>query len=116
MGKNQIRRLPITDRGMLTGIISLGDVALRYGNNSNVAKSLRQISEPRGIHELRSRGPSRLLPMLMMGLAAGAVIAFTLSPKSFSSLWEQFQDSGIPEKLLDYVEEGRGRINAVVSS
>lgn len=111
MGKHQIRRLPIVENGMLVGIVSLGDIALRNGHNSHLAKSLKEISEPNAVHKIRSRGSSRLMLTLGMGLLAGAVIALTLSPKTFTSLWEQIQDSDLPSKLLEAVDQGRELIS-----
>lgn len=104
MGKHQVRRLPIVDGGMLVGIVSLGDLALRTARDKHVAKSLKQISEPRTLHRIR-RGRNRLMWTLGLGLLTGAVIAFTMSPKSFSNLWEQVQDSPVTDRLMDTMDQ-----------
>lgn len=45
MAKDQVRRLPVTENGKLTGIVSLGDIA-RQRQNPEVAKTLCEISLP----------------------------------------------------------------------
>ncbi|MBI4788471.1 MAG: CBS domain-containing protein [Chloroflexi bacterium] len=113
MGKHQIRRLPITQNGSLVGIISLGDLALRNGHQKHVSKSLKEISQPRGVHRLQ-RGRNRLLGTLGLGLAVGAVLALTLSPKQVAGLWgqlrEQIQDSHLGDRLADALDLARDRI------
>jgi CBS domain-containing protein len=50
MGEQQIRRLPVLDRGKrLVGVLALGDVALVDGNGS-AGDALSQISRPGGDH------------------------------------------------------------------
>ena len=50
MGAQQIRRLVVlNDAGKLTGILSLGDLALDYGAKA-VGKTLEDISEPAAAH------------------------------------------------------------------
>lgn len=110
MGRHQVRRLPIVDKGMLVGIVSLGDLALRNNHKGDVAQSLKQISEPGSVHRIRSK-PNRALPLLLMAGVAAAVVALTLSPKSLSTLWDQLQDSGIPDKVLDALEQGRDLVS-----
>jgi CBS domain-containing protein/gas vesicle protein len=109
MGQHQVRRLPIIEHGLLVGIISLGDVALRNGHTSQIAKSLKAISEPVTIHRAKGRG-GRLLMTLGLGLLTGAVIALTMSPKSFNALRDQIRDSDIGDKLTDWMEQGRERL------
>lgn len=122
MGKHQIRRLPILDEGMLVGIVSLGDLALRDRKTGDVAQSLKHISEPRRLHGRHSAGPSRLLALLGIGLAAGAVIALSMSPKPLSELLDDARDSRLAEvlqdlrdsdlmdQILELVDEGRSRV------
>ncbi len=128
MSKHQIRRLPIIQNGTLLGIISLGDVALRDKHKEQVAQSLRAISEPAGVRRFR-RGRSRLLGTLGLALLAGAVVAFTVSPKSMSSLveraqdnwvrlrdnWGRFQDSETWDSIADALEKGRDRLAEMTS-
>ena len=50
MGALQIRRLVVLDEtGRLTGILSLGDIALDYGDKA-VGHTLEEISEPAAAH------------------------------------------------------------------
>jgi CBS domain-containing protein len=45
MGKNQVRRLPVVERDIMVGMISLGDIATEEGINRERAESaLSQIS------------------------------------------------------------------------
>jgi CBS-domain-containing membrane protein len=47
MRENQIRRLPVLDRGKrLAGIVSLGDLAAEVDDEKLVGKALEGISEP----------------------------------------------------------------------
>ncbi len=122
MGKHQIRRLPIVDEGMLVGIVSLGDLAVRDRKTNDVVNSLKHISEPRRLHGRHSGGPSRLLALLGVGLVAGAVIALSMSPKPLSELWDDaresrlaemlqdLRDSDLMDQVLHLVDEGRSRL------
>lgn len=128
MSKHQIRRLPIVENGMLLGIISLGDLALRDKHRDKVGQALRAISEPKGVRRLR-RGRSRMLGTLALALLAGAVVAFTMSPKSMSNLaeraqdnwarmrdnWERFQGSETWDRMVDTVQRGRDRLSEMTS-
>jgi CBS domain-containing protein len=50
MGEQQLRRLPVLDRGKrLVGVLALGDMALVDGNGS-AGEALSQISRPGGDH------------------------------------------------------------------
>ena len=44
MGKLQIRRLPVVDGGMLCGMVSLGDLAVRQETGADAAGALAGIS------------------------------------------------------------------------
>lgn len=47
MGREQIHRLPVVEKGNLVGMISLGDIAMALsGNDSLVYETLRNISSP----------------------------------------------------------------------
>jgi CBS domain-containing protein len=111
MGKHQIRRLPIVDRGMLVGMVSLGDIALRHNHSAHVAKSLKQISEPRPVHRLRNGGRGRLVGTLGMALLAGAAVALTLSPKQLSGVWGQIRSRRLGDKVMDSVSQVRDRLS-----
>lgn len=46
MGDEQVRRLPVLDRGRLVGMVSLGDVAKAHLRDAEVADALAEISTP----------------------------------------------------------------------
>ena len=46
MGKEQVRRLPVVEKGALVGMISLGDISFALGNDHLAAETLRRISTP----------------------------------------------------------------------
>ncbi len=128
MSKHQIRRLPIIENGMLLGIISLGDVALRDKHKDKIAQSLRAISEPTGVRKFR-RGRSRLLRTMGLAVLVGAVVAFTMSPKTMSNMveraqdgwdrmrdnWDRFQESETWDSIATTVERGRDRLSEMTS-
>lgn len=45
MGRQQIRRLPVTENGMLCGMVSLGDIANREESVMDAADALMDISD-----------------------------------------------------------------------
>jgi CBS domain-containing protein len=45
MSERQIRRLPVVENDRLVGIVSLGDLAVKGGNDHRVAETLERISE-----------------------------------------------------------------------
>ncbi len=45
MGQRQIRRLPVVENDRLVGIISLGDIAVKEGKDSQTGDTLENISE-----------------------------------------------------------------------
>ncbi len=128
MSKHQIRRLPIVENGMLLGIISLGDVALRDKHKDKVGQALQAISVPTGVRRSQ-RTRSRMVGSLGLALLAGAVVALAMSPESMSHLverargnwarmrdnWEHFQDSETWERMADTVERGRNRLSEMTS-
>ena len=46
MARHQIRRLPVTENGRLTGIISIGDLATNNIFVDEAAQALKDISQP----------------------------------------------------------------------
>lgn len=44
MGREQIRRLPVTENGRLCGIVSLGDLAIKEETSSDAGDALTEIS------------------------------------------------------------------------
>ncbi len=44
MSEHQIRRLPVIEKGMLVGMVSLGDLAVKTGQEEEVADALEDIS------------------------------------------------------------------------
>ena len=45
MGRQQIRRLPVVENGLLQGVVSLGDLAVRQESVSEAAGALESISD-----------------------------------------------------------------------
>jgi CBS domain-containing protein len=45
MSENQVRRLPVVDNGVLVGIVSLGDIAVKEGKDKRSGDTLQSISE-----------------------------------------------------------------------
>jgi hypothetical protein len=126
MGKHQIRRLPIIENGLLVGIVSLGDIALRSKRKPQVAESLEKISEPPMVHRMRAIGKGRALAGLMFAVMVGAMIAVVLSSKSGGQLADQLQasvnqlqesvnqlqSSRTFNQVMDRLKEGRERFSA----
>ena len=46
MGRQQIRRLPVTENGTLCGIVTLGDLAKNQDSNLDAGDALGEISDP----------------------------------------------------------------------
>jgi CBS domain-containing protein len=46
MAREQVRRLCVTEGDKVVGIVSLGDLAVRLSEEAEVAKALKQISQP----------------------------------------------------------------------
>lgn len=113
MGKHQVRRLPIVDRGMLVGIITLGDIALRNSHSAHVAESLREISEPDGVHRRRRPGRGRTATTVALGLLTGAIVALTLSPKQLGGVWAQIQDGPIGDGIRNAFQQARARYDEI---
>jgi CBS domain-containing protein len=108
MGRHQVRRLPIAENGVPVGMVSLSDVALHNDHKSQVAKSLRDISESTVTHRLHPVKRGLLFAALGMGLATAAVVAMNMFPGSGRKLWEKIQTERIGERLLDAAQVGRG--------
>ncbi len=115
MAHHQIRRLPIIENGMLVGIVSLGDLALKDTKRPMVSWSLKEISEPRAIHRMHTRGRLRGLVRLGLGLAALTGVALVLSSKAGTSLMHQLEDSKAADVLMSAVKQGRERISDMMS-
>ena len=45
MGRRQIRRLPVVENGELVGMVSLGDLAVKQGDQQETAETLRDVSQ-----------------------------------------------------------------------
>lgn len=46
MAEKQIRRLPVVENGMLVGIVSIGDLAVRSNSADEAGEALSSISQP----------------------------------------------------------------------
>ncbi len=45
MAERQLRRLPVVDNGRLIGVVSIGDIAVKQGDERKSGKALRQVSK-----------------------------------------------------------------------
>ena len=45
MSEHQVRRLPVVENGLVCGIVSLGDIAVKEGKDSRTGQTLELISE-----------------------------------------------------------------------
>lgn len=45
MGRRQIRRLPVVDMGELVGMISIGDIAVKQGDEKEAGETLKDVSQ-----------------------------------------------------------------------
>jgi CBS domain-containing protein len=52
MGRRQIRRLPVVDNGELVGMISIGDLAVKQGDEQDTGEALKDVS--RGVKQSRA--------------------------------------------------------------
>ena len=111
MGKHQIRRLPIAERGVPIGMVSLKDVAIHNDHKSHVAMSLREISESSGARRLHSVKRGLLFAVLGLGIASATVVARNYFPKSGEKLWEQIQTNRVGERMLGVVQAGYDMIS-----
>jgi CBS domain-containing protein len=87
MAKHQIRRLPIVENGYVTGIVSLGDVALHANKKQKVAKSLQAISQPESGFMLPRLGGGRALTAF--ALAASATVITMLVANRGPADWRK---------------------------
>ena len=51
MGRRQIRRLPVVENGELVGMVSLGDLAVKQGDERDTGEALKDVS--RGVKQTR---------------------------------------------------------------
>ncbi|SES28716.1 CBS domain-containing protein [Psychrobacillus sp. OK032] len=47
MARNQVRRLPVMDNGLLVGFVSLADLAFPFPHVQEISSAMESISEPR---------------------------------------------------------------------
>jgi CBS domain-containing protein len=45
MGRNQIRRLPVVNDGQLVGMVSIGDLAVKQGDERDTGETLKDVSQ-----------------------------------------------------------------------
>lgn len=119
MSKHQIRRLPIVENDQVVGIISLGDVARHEKDKGTVAGSLREISEPAGLHR-SSRGIRQLMGGMLLAMLMGSAVSFLFISKTGRELREQLQDEisqrNWSETALNLLEEVRDRLDEISNS
>jgi CBS domain-containing protein len=51
MGRHQIRRLPVVEKGELVGMVSLGDLAVKQSDKKDTGKALKDVSK--GVKQTR---------------------------------------------------------------
>jgi CBS domain-containing protein len=56
MSRRQIRRLPVVDRGELVGMLSIGDLAVKHGNQELSGETLKDVSQ--GVKNSRRTQPA----------------------------------------------------------
>jgi len=86
MAKHKIRRLPIVDHGHLSGLVSLGDVAVHAEKKNAVAKSLQAISQPAPTSIFERRGVGAFLAGLALAAIATTVIALRMKMPEMTDL------------------------------
>ncbi|MBI5030930.1 MAG: CBS domain-containing protein [Chloroflexi bacterium] len=106
MSKYQIRRLPILDDGVLVGIISVGDLARHDERNSRVAQTIKQISEPREVHRLHTKGRSWMWGLLGMITAIGMATILTRSPRTLRTIQKQVKNAHVADKVSNVWDMG----------
>src|SRR3954451_13657513 len=53
MGRHQIRRLPVVENGELVGMVSIGDLAVKQGDEQDTGETLKDVSK--GVKQDRRR-------------------------------------------------------------
>lgn len=60
MGRHQIRRLPVVENGELVGMVSIGDLAVKQGDEQETGETLKDVSK--GVKRAQRRAePARVL-------------------------------------------------------
>jgi len=60
MGRHQIRRLPVVDNGVLVGMVSIGDLAVKQGDEQETGETLKDVSK--GVKRAQRRAePARTM-------------------------------------------------------
>ena len=60
MGRHQIRRLPVVDNGVLVGMVSIGDLAVKQGDEQETGETLKDVSK--GVKRAQRRAePARAM-------------------------------------------------------
>lgn len=60
MGRHQIRRLPVVENGELVGMVSIGDLAVKQGDEQETGETLKDVSK--GVKRAKRRAePARVM-------------------------------------------------------
>jgi CBS domain-containing protein len=104
MGEHQIRRLPILQDDNLVGIVSLGDVAVHTSKPTNVADSLKNISE---VTRTRFNQASPLTRVAWIAIPVGVAAAVLLYANSNSGkrVRKQLSESDLAEQARTVVND-----------
>lgn len=100
MARYQVRRLPIVENGVPVGIVSLGDLA-RTNPKKRMAQSLKEISEPSGMHRVRST--ARRLASLAFAAMVGGVLAATVVSKAGSAVMHRLQAGRAESQVMETI-------------
>jgi CBS domain-containing protein len=111
MAKHQVRRLPIVENGQLTGIISLGDVALHTGKKQAVGKSLQAISRPAPDSMLERLGRGRLLTAFALAASATTVFAMLTVNQGPSNWRKKAAKSALYHTARHALDSARAKVD-----
>jgi CBS domain-containing protein len=116
MAQHQIRRLPIVQDGLVVGIVSLGDVALKSDQQGAVAKSLQAISAPIGIAAPhRSVSGGSLIGLMLAALVTG-VMAWLTWNRSGQTFRKQLAKTELYHTAQHTLNTARDKVDEAASS
>jgi predicted transcriptional regulator len=116
MAQHQIRRLPIVQDGLVVGIVSLGDVALKSDQQGAVAKSLQAISAPIGISAPGGSGSGRTLIGLALAALATGVMAWLTWNRSGQTFRKQLTKTELYHTAQHTLNTARDKVDEAASS
>jgi CBS domain-containing protein len=115
MAKHQIRRLPIIEAGQLTGIVSLGDVALHEEKQKVVANSLHAISQPNPKSMLEIMRGRRVGLGLMLAASALTIFALLATKPAIPNWRKKAEKSAFYATAQHGLHTARGRMDTATA-